>query len=135
MPKIDYEVAQQEIAEWLEFKHVSERKRADNEESEEVLVDNLAEGYLKVNENKSLEYTLKEPVQDDDGNVVLEKLTFKPRIRVGELNNRLKGVKPTDVEKRQLAYIAAVTNEAPGKLSKIFTEDYELCSAVINYFL
>lgn len=133
--KFSYDQAQAEIAEWLEFKHISERKRNDNADFEEVLIDKMCQGLLKKNEDNSLTYSLQEPVKTEDGEIILDTLTFKPRIRVSDLNKRLKGVKPSDIEGRQLAYIAAITGESSGKISSIYTEDFETCAAIVNYFL
>jgi hypothetical protein len=133
--KLNYDTAQQEIADWLEFKHISPRKREENADMEEILIDNMQMGFLTKNEDYSLTYKLKEPVQTDEGEIRLSELTFKPRIRVSELNKRLKGVKVNDAEKRQLAYIAAVTGESTGILGQMFSEDFECCAAIVNYFL
>jgi len=133
--KLSYDQAQKEISEWLGFKHISERKRKDNEDQEEVLIDNMTQGLLSVNDDKSLRYKLKEPLKSEDGDVLMEEINFKPRIRVSELNKRLKGIKANDIEGRMLAYIAAITGENTGKIGQLYTEDYEVCSAIVNYFL
>jgi hypothetical protein len=100
-----------------------------------TLVDNIEAGYLTVNDDNSLTYKLKVPIENEDGEVAREELKFKPRITVRDRNKYMKGIKPTDSEGRQIALVAALTGENKGIISHLYDEDWEVCSAIMLYFL
>ena len=135
MKKVAIEVATAEFENWLELKKIGEKKRTENAAFGDVIIENITTGTLKFDANSNLIFTLPEPLKDDEGAVFLAELVFKPRIRVHELNAKLKGIKADDVDGRIAAYIAAITSQNIGVVGKLYTEDYSICQAIAMYFL
>ena len=133
--KINTETAQSELNKWLDFKNVKEKKRIEYATFGENIIEAIESGNIVLNEKSEIEYTLNSPILAESGTVILDKLTFKPRLRVAELNAKLKGVVATDADARVMAYIAAATEQNTGLLSKMYTDDYSVCQSIIMYFL
>lgn len=129
------ETAIQDFERWLDYKKVKNKKRADNKEQEEVIVDAIMDGSLIVEKDCYIEFKLDFPLENEKNEPTFESFKFKPRIKVFELNSKLKGVKSSDVDGRIVAYIAAVTGQNAGIIKKLDTQDYNICQAVIMYFL
>ena len=128
MAKVDLKAAKSEFDGWLSFKRIKESKRKQNDSFEEIIVDAIVNGDLSIDSNKVM--TLK--IVDHES---LKELKFKPRIKVRELNIKLKPFKSDDADGRILAYIAAITDQNTGIISGLYTEDYTVCQAIAMYFL
>jgi hypothetical protein len=133
--KINTETATAELNKWLDFKNVKEKKRIEYATFGENIIETIESGNIILNEKNEIEYTLNSPILAESGAPVLSVLTFKPRLRVAELNAKLKGVNATDADARVMAYIAAATDQNTGLLSKMYTDDYSVCQSIIMYFL
>lgn len=135
MSKVDNQTATMEITRWLDFKKVGEKKREDNQQFIDSLIEAVENGSVTIDEKNNLVYTLPDPVLSDDDEPVLETLTFKPRITVKELNSKLKGVKTDDADGRILAYVSAITGENAGTISRMYSEHYAVCTSIVMFFL
>ena len=133
--RINTETAQSELNKWLDFKNVKEKKRIEYATFGDNIVEAIESGDIILNEKNELEYKLNSPITAESGAVVLEKLIFKPRLRVAELNAKLKGVQSGDADARVLAYIGAATDQNTGLIAKMYTDDYLVCQSIIMYFL
>lgn len=124
--------ARREIAQWLDVKRVSARKREQYKDQEDVLTEAIMAGDLVVGDN-GLELNLLFPTNDGEGVKVLK---FKNRLTVGERQATTKGVAANDSEGRLIAYIAALTDQPVGVIKKLESgEDYERASSIAVYFL
>ncbi len=136
MAKINIEIAEQAFIGWLDFKRVRESKRENNIDQQNIIVEAIADGDLVIDEKDFfMTYNLLKPILSDDGDVMLDKLVFKPRITKGDLNKKYKGLKPTDADNRLLATIAAITDQNRGMIGKIDTDDISVCESIAVYFL
>lgn len=135
MANVAREVAVQDFERWLNSKRIKDSKREANKDFETIIVEAIMDGILIVEKDNCLTYNFPEPLLSDKGEELLSKLVFKPRIRVHELNTKLRGVKSDDGDARILAYVAAITGQANGLISKLYTEDYTICQAIVMYFL
>jgi len=135
MKKIAREVAELEFNQWLDFKKVRENKRTENKQFENLILDAMETGDVTIDGQKNINFKLSLPILDDAGKPFLETFVFKPRIQVHELNNKLKGIAPADIDGRIAAYIAAISGQNIGLVGKMYTEDYSICQAVAMYFL
>ena len=133
--KIAKEVAVQDFEQWLSVKRINATKREEKKDFENIIVDAICDRILVLEKDNVFTMKLPDPVKSDAGADLLSELKFKPRLRVHELNAKLKGVKPEDGDGRILAYISAITGQNSGLISKMFTEDYTLCQAIAMYFL
>jgi hypothetical protein len=132
---VDRNQAISEFEKWLEFKKINERKRQEMFSFEETIIDAIEEGRMTIDDKMQIELNLHFPLKNEAEEIVLGKLSFKPRIRLQELNSKLKGIKPGDGDARIVAYMAALTSVNSGLLSKLYTEDTDVCQAICMYFL
>lgn len=129
------DLALAEVTKWLDAKKIKASKRQAYQHQIDVLVDGFVDGSLVFDEEShSLTQKLSFPVGDDKGKVLLDKLIFKPRLRVGELTQYLKGVASDDADGRVISYVACISENAPALIRKIDTVDYSLASAVVVFF-
>ena len=99
MEKINPETAKSDIQNWLDHKRVSNSKRESKQEFIETLEDEVREGNLVLTDGYHLEYILKVPIENKDGEVTVEKLLFKPRLKVAEAERYLKNVKADNADR------------------------------------
>lgn len=132
MGKVAREVAEAEIGKWLDYKKISDSRRESNKDSIESLVVAVMSGTLVLNDDMNLEYSLNFPIGEEQK---IDKLIFKPRLKVGTVHKHLQGVKATDADGRILAYVAALTSTAKAVVEAIDTEDYAVCTSVAIFFL
>lgn len=135
MKTVSHEAAVQEVERWLDFKKVKDKKRAESESFIEILVGAVEDGLLTIDKDLMMKYSLLVPVKDDNDAEVFSELTFVPRIQVGEINKKLRGIKADDADGRVVAYIAALTKKNTGMITKLFTEDYSVCQSIVMFFL
>lgn len=133
--KITREIAKKDFEGWLNHKKIKERKRQVNEDQEETIIDSIMAGSLRVEKDFNLHFNLDFPLENDKKEVTVREFVFKPRIKVFELNAKLKGVKASDGDGRVVAYISAITGQNSGIIKKLDTEDYNICQSIVMYFL
>lgn len=133
MGKIAREVAEEEIKVWLDYTHVRERTRETYKEQVETLVDAMCDGFLILNhDTKVLSQTLSSPVGKDG---VEKGLDYKHELRIGAVQNHLRGVKAGDSDGRVMAYVCALTSKNSEIIKDIKTHDYSICQSIALFFL
>lgn len=135
MNKIAKEVAVQEVNDWMDFKKIKDNKRAESAQQIEELVTAIENGIITIDENKNIIHTLEFPITNNAGEQTVTKLTYKPRLNVKQLNDKLKVVKGTDVDARIMAYATALTSEMAAIIGNLDTEDYRITSSIVMFFL
>jgi hypothetical protein len=132
MGKVNRELAEQTVDKWLDYKRVKPAKRESYKASIENITDAIEEGSLIFNEEThELEYTLDIPI----GESKIQVLKFRPRLTVGEINKRLKGVSPKEADARVVAYVSALTGQNSGVIELLDTNDYDVCQAISVFFM
>jgi hypothetical protein len=132
MGKVNRELAEQTVDKWLDYKRVKPAKRESYKASIENIIDAVEEGSLILNEEThELEYTLDIPI----GESKIQVLKFRPRLTVGEINKRLKGVSPKEADARVVAYVSALTGQNSGVIEMLDTNDYDVCQAISVFFM
>lgn len=132
---IDQETALKDFERWLSIKKIREQKRQENSKFEDIIISSIIEGDLTIDENGYITQKLIFPVENAEQQPVLSDLKFIPRIPIKLLNIKLKGVDSSDADKRQIAYMAALTQQNMGLLEKMETEDHRIAQSIIMYFL
>lgn len=132
--KVAREVAQAEIEKWLDYKKIKEAKREAEETTTETIVDAICDGTLVLNKDYTFTHKLAFPLKSD-GEDTLKELTYKPRLEVREINTKMKGIKPSDADGRIMGYIAALTDQPRGVLTRMDTEDNRIAQAFATFFL
>jgi hypothetical protein len=130
--KIVEEVAKVEIDKWLEYKKIDDDEREAQAANIEKITKAIMHGRLVLNTD-SMEFTqtLKFPITNDK----IETLTYKPRIKMSEVQRRLQGVKGNDADGRVLAYISTLTGKQKPILQDMDSVDYDLAQAIAIFFL
>lgn len=132
---VEISVATGDINRWLDYKKVSDTKRESKKAAVEALVSEVTDGYLSVMEDFKLQYKLKFPIEDSEGNIYLEKLDFVPRLQAKDLFPYMKGVKAGDLDGSLRANICALTKQSMGVISKLDTEDMAVAESIAVFFL
>lgn len=135
MSKVDRIQSEEEFNKWLNFKRIRSTKKKSNKDFGDQIIDAIEEGDLIIDEDYNLSYKLCVPSEDEKGTEVLSELKFKPRLKVRDLNTKLKGVKSDDGDGRIVAYVAAITDQPAGMIRNLDTSDYGICQAIVMYFL
>jgi len=129
------EQAKKEVNKWLDFKKVDVEKRDENIESIEAIAKSISTGYLVLDKDHNLIQELKFPMEDEDGNVVMSQLKFKPRLKMGEIQNKTQNLKAGDTFALITGYICALTNINSGLIKQLDSEDYKIAQSVVIFFL
>lgn len=135
MPKlslVDRVQAEEEIKKWLDFKQVGQKKREARVEQFNILVESMMEGVLVMDDDHNFRLTLKFPIGAE---IKVSTLTFPPRIKVGKLHEKLKGVESDDGDGRILGYMAALTGQHKELLRDMDTVDYDAATAISFFFI
>ena len=135
MGKVTREIAETEVLKWLDFKKVDQEKRSEQESSIKTMQNAIFEGHLVLDDKLNFIYTLKWPLEDSDGKVTLEKLTFKPRMKTSEADSRLKHLKDPSSFETIRCFTAALTSESMGLLKDLDSEDTRVTNAISAFFL
>ncbi len=134
MDKVNQEVAQEDVNEWLDAKRIPNHKRESNENLIEDLVQNVVNGVLIVSKEKIV-HNLMVPLENGEGEVTITQLEYKTRMTVEEYHNSQKGVKTGDVNGMLLGIVSGLTNQNKGVLKKMDTGDWGICSTIATFFL
>lgn len=96
----------------------------------------IMDGLLVFDENQNPTFKLKYPVKgEESGNVVLDSLTFKTRIKPTELANIAKGLNPQkEVFTLQLKMTSFIIDQPIAMLDKFERYDYDVISQVASVF-
>ena len=130
--KVTKEVALKEVNKWLDFKKVSEKKREENDDAIESLADAIVEGVLVLKSDKRFVQTLLFPIGDEGA---IKTLTYKPRIKMSEVEARSQKVKPGDTQGIIRGYICALTEQAAAIIKELDTEDNRISRSIATFFL
>ena len=135
MGKVNAETAMKEVHQWLEHKKVDDDVIEANKDNIETLAKHISNGNLIVDESFNLVYTLKWPIEDQDGGIVCDKLVFKPRLKVGDIQTRTANIKATDAFALISAYVSALTSQNTGIIKQLDSGDYKTAQAIVTFFL
>lgn len=130
MQIISKELAAEEVNSWLEYKKVGEAKREQHKDSIKLITDSIVEGYLSLNDDKSLTHVLKFPFGED---VKTTEFKYKARLSGLEVEKAQKGVKEGFA--MLMAFAGALTDKGPGLLKHMDTEDIAISNAISVFFI
>lgn len=133
MNKVTEEVAEKDIARWLDARKTSDKKRETMESSIKDLVGYVMEGKLIVSEEGALKQVLDFPIGDES---ILKELEFKTRINVGDIQKRMTGnnIKSGDIDGRLAVYASALTGKPFATILSMDSSDYSVTSTVASFF-
>jgi hypothetical protein len=128
------EVAAQEVGRWLDHKSILPKQREMNQDSIDTLAEAVRYGLLSIDADSfEMEQKLLIPVEDKDGNVAIDKLNYKARVRTEEINKRMKG-QSMDLGLISV-YGAALTGKSIGEINKLDTSDGKILRAIVVFFM
>ena len=132
---ISKDVAIKEVDRWLDYKRIKPRKRENLSDNIEAMVDAVMDGTLVLEKNYDWTHNLTFPLENDKGEVTVDKLSYKSRIMVRDINSRMKGIKAGDGDARVIGYVSALTGEPAGVLNTLDTEDQAIFLHIATFFL
>lgn len=142
-PAISRDVAEKELESWFDYRKVRPDLRdkpnsiTGEDTSKEAMINGIMYKQLSFdNKEGNLIQTLSFPVtKKDSGDIVLDKLIFKPRLTRLDVLNAGKGLKPNDFDGKQASYLSAATDIGIGTLNKMDESDRGLSDIITGYFL
>lgn len=136
MSKVERKTAKLEIKAWLDFKNISERKRKENDEIIENLVNAVEDGVISIDpESFEITQQLFVPIENDAGEVTMESLTYIARAKVYEIHNGLKGIKGGDAHGMVLGYASAITKQPKEVIKNLDTSDFSIAQSIAIFFM
>lgn len=133
MEKVSKEIAEQEVIKWLDFKRVKENTRESYKSAIEEITNAIEFGDLVLNdETMEFEQSLTFPVGQE---LTIDKLVFKPRLKIGEIQKAMRGVKSDDTQGMIMAIVSALTTKTTGVLKELDTQDYGICQNIALFFV
>lgn len=134
--KVTKEIAIKELQDFVEY-HTDVKKPEDQiEDHYPQLVKAVELGLLSFDEKQKPTFKLKEPIKNDDGDISVEEITFRTRIKPTQLSDIMKGV---DLTKNQIEYSlrahAFLTGQAKAMLDKFSKFDYKVIDQISTVFL
>lgn len=128
---ISFEQAQKEVDKFLDF-HGVDTEDADNQKPIKLLINRVCDGSLVVNDDATLEYTLKYPLQQ---NGELKVLKFNNRCERSVIIPLVKDLGAKDLDHRMNAYTAGLTGINKQILLKMHNYDQKLCDAIVGFIV
>jgi hypothetical protein len=126
------EMAIADVNRWLDYKKIGDKKRSEKQDHIEALVEAVSEGDLIVEENCTITQKLKFPTE---GGLSVSEFVYKPRVSAETVIVHMNGVKPTDIDNRIVANIAALTSQPKAIIKKLDTEDLSIAQSIVIFFL
>lgn len=129
---VPVKTATEELKKWLDYKKISDLKRAGSDANLNRLIVAIATGVLSIDPTTMVvTQKLKFPLGED--NAVTE-LKYKPRLQISTIHDKLSEF-PNDGVGRVLAYICAATVELKAVIEKLDSEDYHTGGDIVVFFM
>ena len=132
---IPFDKALEEVEKWLDHKRVPQRSRDAQEEVVNQIAEAISDGYLILNDDHSFTHTLLIPLDDGEGKVTVEELTYIPRLNSIQLEAGMKGLSPSNPTDIVNGHIIALTGKPKGIIRKLDTMDIKLSRSIVTFFL
>lgn len=129
---VSLEVATKEVESWLDYKRMSESKRKDSESSIEQLINSVADGIVTIDpDTKFINHALVFPIGNKEE---IKVLNYKPRLRMHEVNTRLRKLSAGDTDGRIMVYVSALTDNSTNIIGGLDTEDNRIAQNIAIFF-
>lgn len=135
MEKISEELALAEVQKWLDFKKVDEDAIDNVEKQKKEIAKSISRGHLILKKDMSFEHILKFPILDDGGKPFREKLVYRPRLKLSEVERETDKVNMSNSFQLIRAYISALTGENSGIIKGLDTSDQKIATSIAIFFL
>jgi len=133
--KIEYSEAFKYLDKWLESLFLSKRKRKSNSKQERAILDGFIDNNFEINEKGNLVYHFVEPIKSEEGEIILEKMTYKQRFTVDDQERGTEGVDPENGTAMVKAYLHILTGINRGLIGRMNAVDFSAAGNVCVYFL
>lgn len=126
------EVAEADVAKWLDFMDIPEKTRKDNEVAAMIdhVVTSVEKGYLIIEDDGSVTHNLRVPL----GGGATKQLKYEFRLTIGEFHDAMKDVSPIDAIAQVLAKLQIISKQAPAVLRALDSRDYKIAQALTVFF-
>jgi len=136
--KVDRKTAAQEFEQWLDYNKIRAKKRLENENSSDLVVELIQDGSVIVDlEKKSIKYTLAHPITDKSGAAIYQDIEIKSRVTLAQFSQELSqiSVKLDDGISRVTAMVAASSGLNVNLLTGLDMADFETLQAIVIFLL
>jgi len=134
MQKVSTEQAIAEVNSWLDYKKVKTAKRESNAEHIDTLVSCVEDGTIIINDDKTIVHELGFALENTEGETTVERLTYKARLTMLDIQRATKGISPNDQTERMFGFGNALTNVGRGVLKKLDSVDNGVLQAIAIFF-
>jgi hypothetical protein len=133
---VSKEVALDDLEKFVNYYSKKPVERSTLSDGYPDVLDAIMEGYLSFDENQVPKLKLKDAIKgEESGNVVLDSLDFKTRIKPLDKANLGKGLSiTTDILTYQLRITAHIIGQPISMLDKLSPYDYDVVSQVASVF-
>ena len=128
---ITQEIAERDVESWLDHKKIKGKKRESQKDAIETLIESVMEGDLVLDPDTfKFTQTLLHPMGE------INELVFEPRLAMGKIRKKLKGIKITeDTTGYIMGYVATLTNQPYNVIDGIDADDYKIGQAIAGFFI
>ena len=134
MIQITEEMAHEEVQKWLNHRGVRQSKRDALQNSIDSLIEEFADGTLRLDEDFNIHQTLRFPLKNENGDITLSSLKYNSRARQNQINLAMSNVKANNGLGMITAYISALTGVVKGLVDSMDTEDHKVGQIIASFF-
>lgn len=132
---INREIAEKEVAKWLDGRKVKDKKREELSDTIEQIIGYFEEGVLRLSDGNVLVQNLDFPLENSEGTVTVKELKYVPRVTVKKVNQSMNGVKTGDLQGTLVGYTVALTGQVRAVIESLDLDDYKVSQAISMFFL
>ena len=126
------EPARAEMEKWLDHLQVRKKKREDQKDTIEFLIEAFMYGDLVLNDDFTLTQKFRKPIGEKKR---YSEFTYATRLDQGKIRQTVKGVKISeDPTGYIMAYVAALVGEVKAIIDKMDSQDYKIGQNISNFF-
>lgn len=136
MEKVTKEIAIKEMQKFVEKYDDKQKEDYEIENDYPTAIEAITRGLLVFDNESNPTYTLKDPIRNSEGDIAVDKIDFRTRIKPQQLSDIMKGL---DISKNQIEYtlrcLAYITKQPKAMLDKFEKFDYKVIEQVSTVFL
>lgn len=133
MAKVTQEQAEKEVNEWLDYKKISQSKKASKKDNVDTLVAAVVDGDIIFTPEHTIKQILKFPLSVDKDAV--KELEYKARLSTAQMQAAFKGAKMTEAYGMIASLVGVLTGEMTPSIGAMDSEDFSIAQAIASFFL
>lgn len=126
---MDFELAEKEVTAWLDRKKIMPLKRSALKYQIDTLIEAIQYGIISMDGTGKINHSLSFPID------TLDSLEYKARVSPDAILKALNSLKSNSADSRTIAYIAELTGQASGIISKLDPVDMNVAGSIAVFFM